>query len=52
VSQTGRGLPGDTRTGSQTAMSAVTKACRAVRLRGTGQTMYDCAGRAAALLKA
>ena len=47
-------LPGDTRTGSQTAMDAVTKSCKAVTLKtsnGTA-TMYDCSGRAAAILAA
>ncbi|HUA73711.1 MAG TPA: glycosyltransferase family 39 protein [Solirubrobacteraceae bacterium] len=52
----GRGLPGDTRTGSRTAMSAVTKACRKVSLGseassagGTESSLYDCQGRASAL---
>jgi hypothetical protein len=50
----GGGLPGDTRTGSQTAMDAVAKRCKAVTLKtsdGTA-TMYDCSGRAAAILAA
>jgi 4-amino-4-deoxy-L-arabinose transferase-like glycosyltransferase len=51
------GLPGDTRTGARTALAAAEKACVAVKLpssssagavSGTG-TLYDCAGRAAAL---
>ncbi len=50
--QTG-GAPGDTRTGSSTAISAVTQACRAVHLSGTSamgaQTLYDCYGRASVL---
>ena len=52
--QGGGGLPGDTRTGSQTAMAAVAKSCKAVTLKtsnGTA-TMYDCSGRAAAILAA
>jgi 4-amino-4-deoxy-L-arabinose transferase-like glycosyltransferase len=52
--QGGGGLPGDTRTGSQTAMDAVAKSCKAVTLKtsnGTA-TMYDCSGRAAAILAA
>jgi 4-amino-4-deoxy-L-arabinose transferase-like glycosyltransferase len=65
VESTGFRLPGDTRSGSQRAMTAVTKACRAIRLSGartagissagastsSAQTIYDCAGRAAALLR-
>jgi 4-amino-4-deoxy-L-arabinose transferase-like glycosyltransferase len=48
-------LPGDTRTGSQQAMSIVSKTCRAVTFKtstGTKVTMYDCQGRAAAILAA
>ncbi|MEA2251678.1 MAG: hypothetical protein QOG70_1920, partial [Solirubrobacteraceae bacterium] len=46
-------LPGDTRTGSRTALSAVAQACTRVRLsssawRSAG-TLYDCRGHAAAL---
>jgi hypothetical protein len=50
----GGGLPGDTRTGSQTAMNVVASTCRAVTLNSSGATlkMYDCQGRAAAILKA
>jgi 4-amino-4-deoxy-L-arabinose transferase-like glycosyltransferase len=50
VDQAG-GLPGDTRAGSSEAMSAVTRACRAVSVSANGAsiTMYDCAGRASAL---
>lgn len=50
-----RGAPGDTRTGSQAALSAVAKACRAVAIStgsGTTATMYDCSGRVAAILRA
>ena len=52
--QGGGGLPGDTRTGSQTAMDAVAKSCKAVTLKTTNgtATMYDCSGRAAAILAA
>ncbi|HEY1591029.1 MAG TPA: glycosyltransferase family 39 protein [Solirubrobacteraceae bacterium] len=40
-------LPGDTRTGSQSAMTAVERSCKAVSSGGTsGTTMYDCLGRA------
>ena len=49
----GARLPGDTRTGSQAAMDDVAKACRAVTLTtssGSRTTMYDCSGRAAAIL--
>jgi 4-amino-4-deoxy-L-arabinose transferase-like glycosyltransferase len=44
-------LPGDTQAGSSEAMSAVTRACRAVSVSANGAsiTMYDCAGRAAVL---
>jgi 4-amino-4-deoxy-L-arabinose transferase-like glycosyltransferase len=54
-------LPGDTRTGSKTAMAAVAKACVRVTLpanstaTGNGaaaSTLYDCQGRAAALKSA
>ena len=50
----GGGLPGDTRTGSQTAMNVVAKTCRRVTLStsGTTVTMYDCLGRGAAILEA
>jgi hypothetical protein len=50
----GTQLPGDTRTGSETAMNAVAKACRKVTVStGTGRiTMYDCLGRSAAILAA
>ncbi len=47
-------LPGDTRTGSQTAIAAVEKACPAVTVTtssGTSVTMYDCQGHAAAILQ-
>jgi len=48
------GLPGDTRTGSETAFDVVAKTCRAVTLStGSGKvTMYDCQGYGAALLQA
>jgi Dolichyl-phosphate-mannose-protein mannosyltransferase len=48
------GLPGDTRTGSQSAMSVVASTCRKVTLSTSGSTvtMYDCQGRAAAILEA
>jgi hypothetical protein len=44
-------LPGDTRTGSQAALSAVERACRAVTVPSgaTSDTMYDCLGRADAI---
>jgi hypothetical protein len=54
-------LPGDTRTGSQAAMSVVEKVCRSVTVHtsasagagnGTTVTMYDCLGRADAILRA
>jgi hypothetical protein len=48
----GGGLPGDTRTGSQTAMNVVASTCRKVTLSTSGITMYDCQGRAAAILAA
>jgi 4-amino-4-deoxy-L-arabinose transferase-like glycosyltransferase len=50
----GARLPGDTRTGSQAAMNVVARTCRRVTL-GTDAataTMYDCLGRAAAILQA
>ena len=50
----GATLPGDTRTGSETAMDVVAKTCRAVTLSSSGSNgqMYDCLGRASAILKA
>jgi 4-amino-4-deoxy-L-arabinose transferase-like glycosyltransferase len=50
----GGGLPGDTRTGSQTAFDLVARTCPAVTLSTGGTTvkMYDCQGRAAAILQA
>jgi 4-amino-4-deoxy-L-arabinose transferase-like glycosyltransferase len=52
----GGGLPGDTRTGSKTAMAAVAKACTKVTLPGRSGssegTLYDCRGRSAELAKA
>ena len=52
-------LPGDTRTGSQAAISVVEKVCRSVTVNGssagssgTSVTMYDCQGRADAIIKA
>ena len=50
----GASLPGDTRTGSQTAMDVVAKTCRKVTLSSSGSTitLYDCQGRAAAILQA
>jgi 4-amino-4-deoxy-L-arabinose transferase-like glycosyltransferase len=55
LADTGAGarLPGDTRTGSQSAISAVENACKAVTVTtsgGSSFTMYDCQGRAAAIL--
>ena len=50
----GGGLPGDTRTGSQSAMNIIASTCRRVTLTTSGSTvtMYDCQGRAAAILQA
>jgi len=50
----GAALPGDTRTGSQTAMNVVANTCRRVTLDTSAGTvtMYDCQGRAAAILQA
>ena len=48
-------LPGDTRTGSQSAIDVVEKTCKAVTFTtsdGSKVTMYDCAGRAGAILSA
>ncbi len=54
VNSTGGGrLPGDTRTGSQSALSAATQACRKVTISSTSGSeslMYDCLGRADAIL--
>ncbi|MGA2925003.1 MAG: glycosyltransferase family 39 protein [Solirubrobacteraceae bacterium] len=49
------GLPGDTRTGSEAALAIVAKTCRAVTFTSgssTQTTMYDCQGRAPAILAA
>jgi 4-amino-4-deoxy-L-arabinose transferase-like glycosyltransferase len=51
----GMRLPGDTRTGSQSALTAVEKACPSVTITTSGGgsiKMYDCQGRAAAILNA
>jgi hypothetical protein len=51
----GARLPGDTRTGSRDAISTVEKACKAVTVQttsGESVTMYDCQGRASAILAA
>jgi 4-amino-4-deoxy-L-arabinose transferase-like glycosyltransferase len=47
----GFGAPGDTRTGSAAAFAVVEQRCKAVTLTG-GVKMYDCLGRAAAILHA
>ncbi len=54
ASSVGGGAPGDTRTGSATALSIVEKVCRAVTVdaNGTKVTIYDCLGNAAAILAA
>ena len=46
----GFGAPGDTRTGSEAAVAVVERACRADTVSGT--TLYDCKGRASAILSA
>jgi hypothetical protein len=49
------GPGGDTRTGSEQALEIVAKTCKRVTFRsssGTTVTMYDCQGRAAAMLAA
>jgi 4-amino-4-deoxy-L-arabinose transferase-like glycosyltransferase len=54
TSNQGMRLPGDTRAGSASALQAMQKSCRAVGLKtssGTA-TMYDCSGRASAILQA
>ncbi|HWF49271.1 MAG TPA: glycosyltransferase family 39 protein [Solirubrobacteraceae bacterium] len=52
----GFGAPGDTRTGSQSAISVVEKACTADKVSSTGTsgtvTLYDCRGRTPAILQA
>ena len=50
----GSSLPGDTRTGSESAMNVVANTCRRIALDSSGTTasMYDCLGRAAAILQA
>ncbi|MGH2884363.1 MAG: hypothetical protein ACRDPA_16990, partial [Solirubrobacteraceae bacterium] len=50
----GFSLAGDTRTGSQAAMDVVAKTCRRVTLSSsaTSGQMYDCLGRATAILQA
>jgi len=50
----GGGLPGDTRTGSESAFDVVAKTCRAVTLSTSSGTvtMYDCQGYGPALLQA
>jgi 4-amino-4-deoxy-L-arabinose transferase-like glycosyltransferase len=51
----GFALPGDTRTGSQSAIAVVKQACRADTIKGTtgtSVTLYDCQGRGSAILQA
>ncbi len=51
----GSQIPGDTRSGSQSAIDAAAKVCRAVTLpssSGIQGKMYDCHGRASAILQA
>ena len=51
----GAGLPGDTRTGSQAALDVVAKHVPPGHVksqRGKRTTMYDCLGRAVAILQA
>jgi hypothetical protein len=45
----GFGAPGDTRTGSEAAFAIVQKVCPSVTIDGT--KLYDCAGRATAILE-
>ena len=54
MTRRGYRLPGDTRTGSQAAMDVVAKTCRPVTLSSNGANgqMYDCLGRATAILQA
>jgi len=50
----GSARPGDTRQGSRAAMAVVAKACRPTTFAtsgGTKATMYDCVGRAAAIVR-
>jgi len=46
----GSGAPGDSRTGSEAAFAIAERACTSVTVDGT--KLYDCAGRASAILKA
>jgi hypothetical protein len=46
----GMRLPGDTRQGSQTALEAEQKACRAVTSSSGAGSIYDCRGRASLIL--
>ncbi|MDQ6835669.1 MAG: hypothetical protein M3016_05720, partial [Actinomycetota bacterium] len=52
----GPGAPGDTRTGSRATMAVASRVCRQVTLGGSSRaqhsTIYDCRGRAAAILAA
>ncbi|MDX6664333.1 MAG: hypothetical protein QOG68_539 [Solirubrobacteraceae bacterium] len=51
----GFGAPGDTRSGSQAAISVVAQACKADKITGTSSssvTLYDCRGRTSAILEA
>jgi hypothetical protein len=51
----GFAAPGDTRSGSQAAINVVAQACQADTITGTGGssvTLYDCQGRASAILQA
>jgi hypothetical protein len=46
------GAPGDTRTGSQSAISVVAKACKPAGTSSALSSLYDCSGRASAIIAA
>jgi 4-amino-4-deoxy-L-arabinose transferase-like glycosyltransferase len=50
--RSGGGAPGDTRTGSKSALTVVAETCKAVTVNsnGTEVTVYDCLGRGSAIL--
>jgi 4-amino-4-deoxy-L-arabinose transferase-like glycosyltransferase len=54
VGEGSRGRPGDTRTGSRTALTIVAERCKAVTVTSNASTatVYDCFGRASAILRA
>jgi 4-amino-4-deoxy-L-arabinose transferase-like glycosyltransferase len=52
LARAGGGLPGDSRQGSRSAISAAASVCRATKTSTSGAKLYDCQGQASALARA